>query len=411
MYWIRKLFTAASLIFEIKNWGISLNRFKGVEKLSLVVEIAMFVFRLLFYVFALIDVYSEKETIESLFLVFGWLIAAMAVPAFFWIPRVYRNSTYYCLAELLLNGSLTLYSLQFSTTYNALFIISALTISFHLEKRLYWLLPVMLVFPFIQFFQLGMLPNESPYFFIFNHWLLMMIGLGLNLVIKAYQNMENLNRIIEEQNQTLVQYARQIETLTLVEERNRMARDLHDTLGHSFISYIVGLDAILYLMDADTSEAKKKIGELRDYASVNLDQIRETIHEIGAQTDVSLRNNFSDIINEFSEFTNTKVTFQVTGEEYVLQHSLRMVLLRCLQESLTNAKRHGQATDISIHLSFLENNVELIIIDNGIGSDKLQYGFGLNSMKERLKTFNGELHIRSSKSEGTIVKCQIPFRR
>ena len=59
----------------------------------------------------------------------------------------------------------------------------------------------------------------------------MMIGLGFNLIIKAYRNMENLNRIIEEQNQTLVQYAKQIESVTLVEERNRMARDLHDTLG------------------------------------------------------------------------------------------------------------------------------------------------------------------------------------
>ena len=86
----------------------------------------------------------------------------------------------------------------------------------------------------------------------------------------------------------MVQYAKQIESLTLVEERNRMARDLHDTLGHSFISYILGLDAVLYLMDSNPSEAKKKIEELRHYASENLDQIRETIHEIGTETDISV---------------------------------------------------------------------------------------------------------------------------
>ena len=191
-----------------------------------------------------------------------------------------------------------------------MFIISALTISFHLEKRHYWLLSVIAFFPFLEFFIKGILRAESPFFFIFNHWFLMMIGFGFNLIIKAYKNTENLNKIIEEQNQTLVQYAKQIESLTLVEERNRMARDLHDTLGHSFISYILGLDAVLYLMDSNPPEAKKKIEELRDYASVNLDQIRETIHEIGTETDISLTNNFSAIIDEFSEYTNTKVTLK-----------------------------------------------------------------------------------------------------
>ena len=87
----------------------------------------------------------------------------------------------------------------------------------------------------------------------------MIIGFGFNLIIKAYKNTENLSNIIEEQNQTLVQYAKQIESLTLVEERNRMARDLHDTLGHSFISYILGLDAVMYLMDSNTPKQRKRL--------------------------------------------------------------------------------------------------------------------------------------------------------
>ena len=190
-----------------------------------------------------------------------------------------------------------------------------------------------------------------------------------------------------------------------------MARDLHDTLGHSFISYILGLDAVLYLMDSNTLQAKKKLEELRNYASENLDQIRETIHEIGTETEISLTNNFSTIIDEFSEYTNTKVDFKVTGEEYVLHHSMRMALLRCLQESLTNAKRHGNATEVSISLSYDENEIELIIEDNGKGSEKLEYGFGLTSMQERLKALNGDFKVISAKSFGTTVKCHIPYRR
>ena len=97
------------------------------------------------------------------------------------------------------------------------------------------------------------------------------------------------------------------------------------------------------------------------------------------------------MIEEFSAYTHTKVDLHVIGEEYVLNHSIRMALLRCLQESLTNAKRHGKAKVVSINLSFQEAGVELSIEDDGIGTDRLQYGFGLNSMRERLGSLNGKL--------------------
>lgn len=388
-----------------------MGKLKGVERFSALVELGMFGFRLFFYLFAILDLYVEKDSIDHFFLTLIWLIAAMVVPITFWVPLVVKRGMYFCYVELLLNGSLTIYSIQYSENYTALFLISALTIAFHLEKRHYWLLLFMAFFPFLEFFIKGLFFTADPFFFIFNHWLLMMIGFGFNLMIKAYRNTENLNRIIEEQNQTLVQYSKQIEALTLVEERNRMARDLHDTLGHSFISYIVGLDAVLYLMDSNIPEAKKKIEELRNYASVNLDQIRETIHEIGTETDISLIGNFRAIIDEFSEYTNTKVSFEIVSEEYVLQHTIRMTLLRCLQEGLTNAKRHGNATNIAIILSFFDHGVELILKDDGIGTDKVKYGFGLKSMKERLNVLNGELQVSSIKNQGTTVMCQIPFRR
>ncbi|USK70487.1 sensor histidine kinase [Peribacillus asahii] len=105
------------------------------------------------------------------------------------------------------------------------------------------------------------------------------------------------------------------------------------------------------------------------------------------------------------------VTFKIVDEEYVLQHSIRMTLLRCLQEGLTNAKRHGHATEVIVTLSFLEHEVELVIHDNGTGTDQVEYGFGLSSMKERLAALNGELQVDSNKKQGTMVKCQIPFRR
>jgi signal transduction histidine kinase len=398
------------VVLTPKEGVFCLSSKRVVVKVSLIVEILMFSFRLLFYLVAFMDLWSEKDTIEHFIFVLTWFLLVIFIPMGFWVPMLYKKSTYYWIAELLLNGSFTIYVMMTSDHYVGVFLISIMTIAFHLEKRQFWMLPFLFFFPFINLILTGIVPSKDPYFFIFNHWLFLFFGLGLNLIIKAYHKTDVLNQIIEEKNQTLIQYAKQIETLTVVEERNRMARDLHDTLGHSFISYILGLDAVMYLMDSDPSQAKKKIEELRHYASENLDQIRETIHEIGTEPDMTVTKSFSALIEEFSAYTHTKVELHVNGEEYVLNHSIRMALLRCLQESLTNAKRHGQAKVVSINLSFQEDGVELSIQDDGVGTDHLQYGFGLNSMKERLGSLNGKLQLDSSKGLGTKVICQIPFR-
>ncbi|WP_075980032.1 sensor histidine kinase [Bacillus massilinigeriensis] len=382
-----------------------------VERLSSSVEIVIFCFRLLFYVFAVIDLYIEKNTFDHFYFSLFLVLAAMIIPLVFWVPLLVKKSTLYCITEFVISGSLSIYAMAVSNEYSSMFVLSALTIAYHLEKRYYKWFPILLIFPLLQFIIKGFIPGENGYMYVFINWVFTIIGFGFNMLIESYKRTQELNRIIEEQNQNLLQYAKQIETLTLVEERNRMARDLHDTLGHSFISYILGLDAVQYLVDSDSEKAKGKIEELREHAAASLDEIRETIHEIGSESDILLTSNFQAIINEFTEYTNTRVTFKIAGEEYFLHHSMRMALLRTLQESLTNAKRHGKAEEIQVGLSFHEDATELAIRDNGMGSDKITIGFGLKSMKDRVEALNGELKVESALNFGTSIKVTIPYRR
>ena len=127
----------------------------------------MFTFRLFFYVFALMELYAERDTIDPFWLTVIWVTATMVVPICFWIPLVFKKSMYFCFAELLLNGSLTIYAMQFSNTYTSLFIISALTISFHLEKRHYWLIVILTLYPFSQFMIKGILLKNLVLFLYF----------------------------------------------------------------------------------------------------------------------------------------------------------------------------------------------------------------------------------------------------
>ncbi|WP_410515264.1 sensor histidine kinase [Paenibacillus sp. BR2-3] len=90
--------------------------------------------------------------------------------------------------------------------------------------------------------------------------------------------------------------------------------------------------------------------------------------------------------------------------------SVKLAVIRCLQEALTNAKKHGNAKQIDVSLRYINGDIELIVKDNGEGASRLIPGFGVESMKDRIESVGGKFEIVSSPSEGTIVYCQVPVR-
>ena len=89
---------------------------------------------------------------------------------------------------------------------------------------------------------------------------------------------------------------------------------------------------------------------------------------------------------------------------------MNFCLYRCLQESLTNAVRHGKASNISVQLHFDDQQLRLQIEDNGIGMKEIQFGFGLSGMKERLEQVQGTLSVQSNVEQGTLIVCNIPLQ-
>ena len=137
------------VVLTPKEGVFCLSSKRVVVKVSLIVEILMFSFRLLFYLVAFMDLLSEKDTIEHFVFVLTWFLLVIFIPMCFWIPMLYKKSTYYWIAELLLNGSFTIYVMMTSDHYVGVFLISIMTIAFHLKKRQFWMLPFLFFFPFI----------------------------------------------------------------------------------------------------------------------------------------------------------------------------------------------------------------------------------------------------------------------
>lgn len=249
-------------------------------------------------------------------------------------------------------------------------------------------------------------------------WGVTKIGVRFNHYIHHNQRMNQLLReneqhllLIHEKNQALEQYAAQVEKLAVLEERNRVARELHDTIGHSLTSIIAGLE-LLKRTAADQKEtAEGKIDSLLLTARNGLEEVRQHVHMMDkTEADEPLGESIERLASEFARNADTAIEFIQEGEPSALTANQRLALLRCVQEALTNAVRHGDATRIRVLLRNQDNELTLKIEDNGRGTDELSYGFGLKSMQARMDAVHAKLEISSGFEGGFTIICRLPLR-
>lgn len=235
------------------------------------------------------------------------------------------------------------------------------------------------------------------------------VGFFLQIGVAAITNISNKLAIVKEQYTILEQYSSQIEKMTLLEERYRLARELHDTIGHSYTSLILGMEALR--PQIRLPEGEEKLGALLNLARNGLDEIRRQVHHMDPMEEsVPLDLSLMQMIEEFKTSTGIRVFFRTMGQPYPVMKQAKLVLYRCLQEALTNASRHGRASRIEVTLQYDAASLMLQIQDNGAGSTKLQYGFGLTAMQDRLSALQGNLYVHSHEEQGTLVTCAIPNR-
>jgi signal transduction histidine kinase len=348
------------------------------------------------------------------------ILLSYGVPFLFWRPN-YINSTFYPIAVLLTGIPLQIYLSwmqqdAYLTINCPLMVIGFLTD----RKNAWWTAPIFMVaMPVEYFFILHSGMGVGQLFsIILNAVLFFAIGLSLQRVVTSNEKTEKLlaenqrqYHLIHEQNNALEQYANQIEQLTLLEERNRMARELHDTVGHTFTSVIMGMDAVSYLIETVPDKAKEKLDVLRSVTRNGLEEVRRSIHQMVPEGDMLLSQQLTRLANEFALHTGTQIRFTTVGDEFDIPKQTKLSLIRCLQESLTNAKRHGRASTVEVTLTYSDDLVDIRIEDDGIGTEQLKVGFGINAMQERIFALQGTLQVSSTIGQGTVVHCSIPAKR
>ncbi|WP_429845153.1 response regulator [Brevibacillus sp. FIR094] len=340
----------------------------------------------------------EDSLTLPLWIVILWEIMVFSVPWF----CLLLNYRYYLIAEMLLFGGLSIYlTSMFPEAYLTFLMPAFLIAANSAEKSYRWSAPITIVFiPLLIMFFL----REMDVIEIFPQvGLAYVVGFAFHLLIVNHRQ----NEIIRKQNSVLKQYLTQIERVTLLEERDRLSKDLHDTIGHSYVSIIMGLETLR--QDVVSQEGTQKLDSLLKLARNGMKEVRGYLHEMGSpQETLPLVHSLRQLAEEFQTHAKVNVRFRAIGEEYPVGKQVKMTLFRCLQESLTNGVRHGQATDIVVSLHFEQQQTRLEVQDNGHGVENWKDGFGITTMKERAAQLQGRVSIYSERGEGTLITCFVP---
>lgn len=220
-----------------------------------------------------------------------------------------------------------------------------------------------------------------------------------------------LNEQLQKANEQLHEYAQEKELMGETRERNRLAREIHDTLGHILTGISVGIEAVMVLMDTSPEAAKQQLETIGGIARRGLNDVRRSVRKLkpDALERMSLENAIHQMIEEMSKGTNTKIYFVSYMDELRFDADEEETLYRIIQESTTNAIRHGKASEIWIRMNVKNEELILMISDNGCGCETITEGFGLRHLRERVELLNGSLYCEGMFGFTVIVK--IPIRR
>ena len=219
-------------------------------------------------------------------------------------------------------------------------------------------------------------------------------------------------RELETAHRQLQEFAAMADQLARSRERNRMARDLHDTLAHSLTGLIVQLQATRSLLPQQPNEASRELERAEQTARTGLSETRLAIRDLRASpiASLGLLGAIKQEIAVFEQANAAQVALDAREPLPRLSETQEEALWRIAQESLDNITRHANANQVNVTLGAETNEVVLTIHDDGAGFD-LQHvppnHFGLVGMRERIALAGGELRVTSSPGQGTQIECRV----
>lgn len=266
---------------------------------------------------------------------------------------------------------------------------------------------------------LSFLPGKIGPSLVFWKNFITTLNLTLFILILIYFAIYQLNQendiqnklaLASKANYELKNYAAFSEYIAKDRERKRIARDIHDSVGHALTGIAAGIDATLVLIDIDPEATKRQLTKIQVAVKQGIKDVRKAVNRIrpGALTNYTLEESLKKMLKEYADISRIEINFSYHWGSTDFEKTTEDVVFRIIEESITNSLRHGHASEVSIKCTKSESNIyQMIIKDNGLGATNFRPGYGITQMKERVAIINGKISFDGK--NGFTTKVEIPI--
>ncbi len=237
--------------------------------------------------------------------------------------------------------------------------------------------------------------------------------LVINFTLQMYRKNKEITATLAELGETnakLVKLNEEVREITALEERQRIAKDIHDTAGHSITTVIMQTEAAKLVLDEDPEEARRNISAANLQAKHALEELRESVHLLsGSTVQPTLKEALLEIVHESTDGTGIAIRYEV--DDVTLCDAKRRFLCNSLKEGISNGLRHGKATAFWFSFKAEGGRVTFLLSDNGTGMEigALKEGFGLTGMQKRAAALGGDVWFETEPGEGFEVHILLPL--
>ena len=232
--------------------------------------------------------------------------------------------------------------------------------------------------------------------------------------VRRKERAEGLFADLERANSALKRSAEQARELAISEERNRVAREIHDSLGHYLVVVNVQLEAAGKLLDRDPEKAREAVARAKTAASETLSEVRRSVRALKPSA-MEKRTGLGALAALAREFKDTgiAVSFEVVGNARELSPEAELLLYRALEEGLTNALKYSGGSRVEAKLAFEPSGVRLTVADNGRGASGTHEelggtGIGILGLEERASALGGTVSSADAEEGGFVLEVQLP---
>jgi signal transduction histidine kinase len=256
-------------------------------------------------------------------------------------------------------------------------------------------------------------PNtlEISFYFIFIIGIIYLAVYQSNqsqILKKTWNELKIKTAQLQDTNNKLQETMDALEEVTLLKERNRIAREIHDTVGHTLTTVLIEIEAGKRLIQKDSHLAVAKLELAQEQVRKGLQDIRSSVRLLKEGGNIlDFISSIQLLLNETEKHAGVKINRILPQNLPGIPSEKEKVLYRALQEGLTNGIKHGNCTEFNFELSILNNRIIFCLTDNGKGCENIVLGFGLSSMKERVKELDGSFKIDGNVGSGCCLTLEI----